>query len=157
MGFGSFSHHHQSQRYRTYILRLFRRRHYLHDARSFGFSEYVSHSTSRMTWPGVVLTWWITSKWGYYLLWCGLCVVSFFIVYFFIPETARLPMEEIGALFGDEVVVRLTADGHSILEDKLENLHASVHLENLHHDANHEQDGGTNDKFVSTRVEKMNV
>lgn len=54
-----------------------------------------------------------------YLLWMGLCIISAVIVYFFIPETARLPMEEIGALFGDEVVVHLTSDGHGILEDKM--------------------------------------
>jgi len=37
-------------------------------------------------------------------------------------------MEEIGALFGDEVVVHLTSDGHGILEDKMEV--EVVHLEN---------------------------
>jgi hypothetical protein len=66
-------------------------------------------------------------------------------------------MEEIGALFGDEVIVHLTADGHGIVEDKLENFPASVHLENLHHHMKHEQDGGTNDKATSTRVERMGV
>ncbi|PMD47956.1 general substrate transporter [Hyaloscypha variabilis F] len=67
-------------------------------------------------------------KWGMYLLWMGLCIISAFIVYFFIPETARLPMEEIGALFGDEVVIHLTSDGHGILEDKMEV--EVVHIEN---------------------------
>lgn len=64
-----------------------------------------------------------------YLLWMGLCLISAVIVYFFIPETARLPMEEIGALFGDEVVVHLTEDGHGIVEDKMEV--EVVHLEQL--------------------------
>jgi hypothetical protein len=36
-----------------------------------------------------------------YLLWVGLCIISAVIIYFFIPETAKLPGEEIGALFGD--------------------------------------------------------
>ena len=62
-----------------------------------------------------------------YLLWMGLCIISAFVVYFFIPETARLPMEEIGALFGDEVVVHLTSDGQGILEDKMEV--ETVHVE----------------------------
>lgn len=52
------------------------------------------------------------------LLYCGLCIISAIIVYFWIPETKGLPVEEIGALFGDEVVVHLTADGHWIVEDK---------------------------------------
>lgn len=55
-----------------------------------------------------------------YLIWMGCCITSTFIVYFFIPETARLPMEEIGALFGDKVVVHLTSDSRGIEEDKLE-------------------------------------
>jgi Sugar (and other) transporter len=63
-----------------------------------------------------------------YLLWMGLCIISAFIVYFFIPETARLPMEEIGALFGDQVVIHLTSDGHGILEDKMDV--EMAHLEN---------------------------
>lgn len=54
------------------------------------------------------------------MVWFGCTVVSAVIVYFFIPETAGLPMEEIGELFGDKVVVHLTSDGHGILEtDKL--------------------------------------
>jgi hypothetical protein len=53
-----------------------------------------------------------------YLLYCGLCIISAIIIYFWIPETKGLPVEEIGALFGDEVVVHLTADGHGIVEDK---------------------------------------
>ena len=53
-----------------------------------------------------------------YLLYCGLCIFSAIIVYFWIPETKGLPIEEIGALFGDEVVVHLTFDGHGIVEDQ---------------------------------------
>ncbi len=52
-----------------------------------------------------------------YLLYFSLCIISTVITYFFIPETKRLPVEEIGALFGDEVIVHLTADGYGIVED----------------------------------------
>lgn len=51
-----------------------------------------------------------------YLIYMALCLVITIIVYFFIPETKQLPMEELGALFGDEVVVHLTQDGHGIVE-----------------------------------------
>ncbi len=55
-----------------------------------------------------------------YFLYMGLCCISTIIVYLYIPETKRLPVEEIGALFGDEVVVHLTADGHVIVEEQME-------------------------------------
>ena len=55
-----------------------------------------------------------------YFLYMGLCIISTIIVYFYIPETKRLPVEEIGALFGDEVVVHLTDDGHGIVEEQME-------------------------------------
>ena len=47
----------------------------------------------------------------------GLCIIVIIVIYFFLPETKRIPMEEIGALFGDKVIVHLTADGHGIKED----------------------------------------
>jgi MFS family permease len=56
-------------------------------------------------------------KWGMYFLYCGLCLISEVIVYFFIPETKCMPLEELGALFGDDVVVHLAADGRGIVED----------------------------------------
>ncbi|KAH8698760.1 general substrate transporter [Talaromyces proteolyticus] len=49
-------------------------------------------------------------KWGMYLLWMGLCIVSTIITYFFIPETKNIPLEELGAFFGDEIAVHLTGD-----------------------------------------------
>lgn len=58
-----------------------------------------------------------------FLIYSGLCVVSFIGVYFFLPETKGLPMEEIGALFGDKVAVHLTGDGEGILEDKQDEQH----------------------------------
>lgn len=53
-----------------------------------------------------------------FLIYAGLCAVSLVITYFYIPETKGLPVEEIGALFGDVVAVHLTADGEGIVEDK---------------------------------------
>ena len=47
----------------------------------------------------------------------ALCIIAWPIVYFYIPETKQVPVEEIGAMFGDEVVVHMTADGHGILEE----------------------------------------
>lgn len=52
-----------------------------------------------------------------YLVWCALCILSTIFVFFFIPETKRVPVEEIGALFGDVVVVHLTEDGRGIVEN----------------------------------------
>lgn len=52
-----------------------------------------------------------------YLLYMGLCIMITIVVYFFIPETKLLPMEEIGVLFGDEVVVHLTEDGQNVVEE----------------------------------------
>ena len=53
-----------------------------------------------------------------FLIYFALAIVAAVIAYFYIVETKNLPVEEIGALFGDEVVVHLTADGHGIVEDK---------------------------------------
>ncbi|KPI40243.1 Low-affinity glucose transporter HXT3 [Cyphellophora attinorum] len=53
-----------------------------------------------------------------YFIYAGLSVLSTIIVYFYIPETKQIPVEEIGALFGDEVVVHLTEAGQSIVEEK---------------------------------------
>lgn len=62
----------------------------------------------------------MNSKWGMFLIYAGLCVISFVITYFYIPETKGLPVEEIGALFGDVVAVHLTSNGEGIVEDKQE-------------------------------------
>lgn len=55
-----------------------------------------------------------------YLLYMALCTCCTVIVYFFVPETKQIPLEEIGALFGDEIVVHLTDDGRGIVEKQLE-------------------------------------
>jgi Sugar (and other) transporter len=51
-----------------------------------------------------------------YFLYISLCLISTVIVYIFVPETKGLPVEEIGEIFGDKVVIHLTSDGHGILE-----------------------------------------
>lgn len=75
------------------------------------------------------------SKYRMYFLYMGLCIISTIVVYFYIPETKQIPIEEIGALFGDEVVVHLTADGHGIVEEgkeiKLEDTTSVVHTEKV--------------------------
>lgn len=58
-----------------------------------------------------------------FLIYAGLCVISFIVAYFYIPETKGLPVEEIGALFGDVVAVHLTADGEGIVEEKARDDH----------------------------------
>jgi Sugar (and other) transporter len=55
-------------------------------------------------------------KWGTYLIYCVLCIFFAVVVYFYVPETKGLPIEEIGELFGDKVVVHLTEDMHGIKE-----------------------------------------
>ncbi|KIV85577.1 hypothetical protein PV11_01255 [Exophiala sideris] len=56
--------------------------------------------------------------WHMFLIYFGFAVIAAIIAWVFIVETKGVPMEEIGALFGDEVVVHLTTDGHGIVEDK---------------------------------------
>ena len=67
-----------------------------------------------------------------YLLYMGLCLVCGAIIYFFIKETKGLPLEELAALFGDEVVVHITADGTGIVEDgELDKVAAIVGTEHV--------------------------
>ena len=51
-----------------------------------------------------------------YLIYMSLSLLCWLLVYLWVPETRRLPLEEIGDLFGDTVVLHLTADGHHIVE-----------------------------------------
>lgn len=53
-----------------------------------------------------------------FLVYFGCAIIAAIIAWFFVVETKGVPMEELGALFGDEVVVHLTSDGHGIVEDK---------------------------------------
>ncbi|KAF2665415.1 general substrate transporter [Microthyrium microscopicum] len=57
-----------------------------------------------------------TIGWKEYFVFIGCNLISIVIIYFYVPETANLSLEEVGELFGDEVVVHLTADGHGIVE-----------------------------------------
>lgn len=54
--------------------------------------------------------------WRYYMVWFAATCVSSVVTYFFIPETTNKSLEEMGALFGDRVVVHITADGQGIVE-----------------------------------------
>ena len=57
------------------------------------------------------------------MVWFAATICSTAITYFFIPETTKLSLEEIGGLFGDEVVTHMTADGHGLKEvDNLDDI-----------------------------------
>ena len=51
-----------------------------------------------------------------YLIYMALCIIAWPVVYFYVPETTKIPVEELGAIFGDEVIVHLSADGHELVE-----------------------------------------
>ena len=55
-----------------------------------------------------------------YFLYMGLCIIPTIITSFYISKTNLLPVEGVGALFDDEVVVHLTKDGHGIVEQQIE-------------------------------------
>jgi MFS family permease len=59
-----------------------------------------------------------TIGWKFLLVFIACNLVSIVLIYIFLPETAGLSLEEIGGLFGDKVVARLTEDGHGIIEDE---------------------------------------
>ena len=61
----------------------------------------------------------VTSGWHMFLLCAGLSIPVAIIVYIYIPEAKGLPMKELGALFGDEVVVHMTTDGLEIMEQSV--------------------------------------
>lgn len=57
-----------------------------------------------------------TIEWRMYFVWIACNIVPTVIVYFFVPETKHKTLEEMGELFGDEVVTHLTADGQDVVE-----------------------------------------
>ncbi len=58
----------------------------------------------------------VTRTWKMYLIFMGFCLICEVLVYFFIVETRGRPVEEMGALFGDEVVLHMTSDGRGLVE-----------------------------------------
>jgi hypothetical protein len=69
-----------------------------------------------------------TISWKYYMVFVALTVVNIFLVYWLFPETAGLSLEEIGAKFGDEVVVQLTtltSEERDLLDQKIDGKSAS--------------------------------
>ena len=51
------------------------------------------------------------------MVWFACNCASTIIIYFVIPETKGLSLEEIGALFVDKVALNRTEDGQDIVED----------------------------------------
>lgn len=37
-------------------------------------------------------------------------------MYFYVPETRGKPVEEMGALFGEDVILHMTSDGRGLIE-----------------------------------------
>ncbi|CAK7215417.1 hypothetical protein SCUCBS95973_002465 [Sporothrix curviconia] len=54
--------------------------------------------------------------WRYYMVFFACNIVSTIVIYFFLPETKGKTLEEMGDLFGDEVVVHLANDGRGFVE-----------------------------------------
>jgi hypothetical protein len=69
-----------------------------------------------------------TIGWKMYLGFMSCSNVSIVIMYFLLPETVGKSLEDIGELFGNEVVVHLTKDGHGIVEQ--ENAQV-IHIEDI--------------------------
>lgn len=73
--------------------------------------------------------------WGYYMLFFGLNIVSTVICYFYVPETKGKTLEEMGELFGDTVILHMTAEGtidekeKGRLEETVVQPDAAEHLE----------------------------
>lgn len=60
--------------------------------------------------------------WRMYMVWFAVTVVSTVLIYFFVPETKGLALEEIGELFGDKVALHMTADQRGLVEAKVDGL-----------------------------------
>lgn len=54
--------------------------------------------------------------WKYYLVWIACDVITFTLIYLYLPETTGLTLEEMGALFGDTVMTQFTANGSGLVE-----------------------------------------
>ncbi|KAL1899790.1 hypothetical protein Sste5346_002656 [Sporothrix stenoceras] len=54
--------------------------------------------------------------WRMYMVWFACSMATPFVIYFFVPETKGRTLEEVAELFGDRVVLHMTADGTDIVE-----------------------------------------
>lgn len=52
------------------------------------------------------------------MVWFSCNIVSTAVIYFFLPESANKTIEEMGDLFGDEVIVHMAPNGLDLLESK---------------------------------------
>jgi hypothetical protein len=59
-----------------------------------------------------------TIGWRMYMVFLACNIVSTIVVYFYLPETANKTMEEMGDLFGDDVMTHITSDGEHFQEDR---------------------------------------
>lgn len=57
--------------------------------------------------------------WRMYMVWFSCNTVSTIVVYFFLPESVNKTIEEMGDLFGDEVVIHMAPNGQDLLESKI--------------------------------------
>lgn len=57
-----------------------------------------------------------TIGWKYYLVFVCITMTCFAVLWFTLPETTGKSLEEIGALFGDEVVLHFSSDGRGLVE-----------------------------------------
>jgi len=64
--------------------------------------------------------------WRMYMVWLACDIVSTVVVYLYVPETANKTLEEMGDLFGDEVIVHITGDG-----EHFEETNVSVELDKM--------------------------
>lgn len=55
-------------------------------------------------------------SWRFYMVFFSCNIVSSVVIYFFLPETKGKTLEEMGDLFGDEVVVHMADDGRGFVE-----------------------------------------
>lgn len=71
--------------------------------------------------------------WRMYMVWFAVTCVSSVLIYFFVPETKGLALEEVGELFGDKVALHLTSDQRGIVEqtDEKNDLPSVAHTEDL--------------------------
>ena len=54
--------------------------------------------------------------WRMYMVWFACSMATPIVIYFFVPETKGRTLEEVAELFGDRVVLHMTADGTEIVE-----------------------------------------